>query len=52
MLEKFGPDCFPANEAGQVDFARIMMDATVSEIRAYLRANAARATSKEAQGNG
>lgn len=36
MLETYGPDCFPANEHGQVHFARSMMDATAEEIRAYL----------------
>lgn len=36
MLERFGPDCLPANESGQASFARIMLDATVCEIRAYL----------------
>ncbi|WP_387425178.1 hypothetical protein [Sphingomonas melonis] len=38
MLERFGPDCLPANEHGQADFARIMMDATAAEIRAFLAA--------------
>ena len=39
MLETYAPDCFPANEAGQVSFARSMMDATVRCLRAYLAAN-------------
>lgn len=36
MLEEYGPDCFPANDSGQVHFARAMMDATAAEIRAAL----------------
>lgn len=36
MLETYGPDCFPVSPQGQVDFARCMMDATASEIRAFL----------------
>lgn len=36
MLEEYGADCFPANDQGQVHFARSMMDATASEIRAFL----------------
>jgi hypothetical protein len=36
MLEEYGPECFPANEVGQVHFARGMMDATAREIRAFL----------------
>lgn len=38
MLEEYGPDCFPANESGQVHFARAMMDATAVEIRAFAQA--------------
>lgn len=41
MLENWGPECFPANEAGQVHFARCMMDATAAEIRAYTGGEAA-----------
>jgi hypothetical protein len=36
MLEEYGPDCLPANEHGQVHFARAMMDATATQIRAFL----------------
>lgn len=36
MLEEYGPECCPANESGQVDFVRAMMDATAGDIRAYL----------------
>lgn len=36
MLETYGPDCFPANEHGQVHFARAMMDSVAAEIRAFL----------------
>lgn len=36
MLETYGPECFPANEQGQVDFARAMMDAVAADIRAFL----------------
>lgn len=43
MLETWGPECFPANGHGQVDFARAMMDATASEIRAFLAASGAEA---------
>ncbi|WP_242095446.1 hypothetical protein [Sphingomonas sp. CROZ-RG-20F-R02-07] len=38
MLETYGPDCFPPDENGQLHFARCMMDATASEIRAFLAA--------------
>jgi endogenous inhibitor of DNA gyrase (YacG/DUF329 family) len=38
MLEEYGPECFPANELGQVDFARCMMDAAAACIRASLSA--------------
>jgi hypothetical protein len=36
MLETYGPECFPANEQGQVDFARSMMDSAAEEIRAFI----------------
>jgi len=36
MLETYGPECFPENELGQVHFARVMMDSTAAEIRAFL----------------
>ncbi len=36
MLDTYAPDCFPANELGQIHFARAMMETTVDEIRAYL----------------
>ncbi len=39
MLETYGPECFPPNEQGQVDFARCIMDATAAEIRAFLAAD-------------
>lgn len=38
MLETYGPDLYPANELGQVDFARAMMDSVVGEVRAFLEA--------------
>jgi hypothetical protein len=38
MLETYGPECFPANEKGQVAFERCMMDSTAAEIRAFLAA--------------
>lgn len=38
MLETYGPDLYPANELGQVDFARAMMESVVGEIRAFLSA--------------
>lgn len=33
MLEKWGPECFPANEQGQVHFARAMTDSAAEAIR-------------------
>lgn len=36
MLETYGPECFPANEQGQVHFARAIMDSAAAEIRAFL----------------
>lgn len=33
MLEKWGPECFPANDKGQVHFARALMDAAAESIR-------------------
>lgn len=33
MLEKWGPDAFPANEQGQVHFGRAMTDAAAEAIR-------------------
>jgi hypothetical protein len=36
MLETYGPECFPANERGQIDFARSMTDSAAAEIRAFL----------------
>lgn len=36
MLDTYGPECFPANDKGQIHFARAMMESTVDEIRAFL----------------
>ncbi len=36
MLDTYSPDLYPANELGQVDFARAMMDSVADEIRAFL----------------
>lgn len=36
MLEIYGPECYPANPAGQVHFVRAMMQSTVDEIKAFL----------------
>lgn len=36
MLESMGATIFPPNEQGQHHFARVMMDATAAEIRAFL----------------
>lgn len=36
MLDLYGPDSFPANEKGQVHFARAMMESVADEIRAFL----------------
>ncbi|MDK8216361.1 hypothetical protein [Sphingomonas sp. UMB7805-LC452B] len=42
MLETHGPECFPANEDGKISFARLMIDVTASEIRAFLSREEAR----------
>ena len=39
MLDTYAPDCFPANDKGQVHFARAMMESTADTIRAFLAAN-------------
>jgi len=39
MLDTYGPECFPANEQGQVHFARAMMESVTDEIRAFLAAD-------------
>lgn len=39
MLETYGPDTLPANEHGQVHFARAMIDSAAREIRAFLAAS-------------
>lgn len=36
MLDSYGPECFPANEYGQIHFARAMMESTADEIRDFL----------------
>ena len=36
MLETYAPECFPANELGQVHFARAMMESVTEEIREFL----------------
>ena len=36
MLDTYGPDLFPANDKGQVHFARAMMESVADEIRAFL----------------
>lgn len=36
MLEQYGLAELPANEAGQVDFMRAIMESAVAEIRAFL----------------
>lgn len=36
MLESYGIAELPANEAGQVDFMRIIMESAVAEIRAFI----------------
>ena len=36
MLEQYGLAELPANEAGQIDFMRAIMESAVAEIRAYL----------------
>lgn len=36
MLDTYGPDCFPANELGQIHFARAMMESTADEIRKFV----------------
>lgn len=37
MLEKWGPEAFPANEQGQVHFGRAMTDSAAEAIRAAWR---------------
>lgn len=37
MIETWGPECWPANKHGQVDFARAMMESAAAEIRAFLK---------------
>ena len=41
MLDTYAPDLFPANEKGQIHFARAMMEGAADEMRAYA-ANVAR----------
>jgi hypothetical protein len=49
MIDTWAPDCFPANESGQIDFARAMMECVAGEIRAFLKNLAAE---QEAKPNG
>lgn len=37
MLDTYAPECFPANEQGQVHFARAMMESVADEIREFLK---------------
>jgi hypothetical protein len=39
MLDTHAPDCFPANDKGQVHFARAIMESVADEIKAYLGAH-------------
>ena len=39
MLDEYTPDLFPANEKGQVPFARAIMESVADEIRAFLKAS-------------
>ncbi len=39
MLDAHAPDAFPANELGQVHFARAMMESAADEIHAFLDTN-------------
>lgn len=41
MLELYGPDCFPADDNGQIHFARAMMESVSAEIRSFLKATEA-----------
>lgn len=36
MLDEYAPECFPANEKGQVHFARAMMESVADEIKAFV----------------
>ncbi len=36
MLETYAPDLYPANELGQVDFSRAMMESAADEVMAFL----------------
>jgi hypothetical protein len=38
MLNTYAPECFPANEQGQIHFARAMMEGVADEITKYLAA--------------
>ena len=37
MLNEYAPECFPANEHGQVHFVRAMMESVADEIRTFLK---------------
>ena len=39
MLDMYAPEIFPANDKGQVDFGRAMMESVVDEITAFLNGN-------------
>lgn len=39
MFDTYAPDIYPANEKGQVHFARAMMESVATEIRAFLAKN-------------
>ncbi len=49
MLNTYAPDCFPANENGQVHFVRAMMESVADEIDAYLAEHAPPATPFDAE---
>lgn len=36
MLDTYAPELYPANELGQIDFARAMMESTAEVIRTYV----------------
>lgn len=36
MIDTYTPDTLPANEYGQIDFARAMLESTADEIKAYV----------------
>jgi hypothetical protein len=49
MLNTHAPDCFPANEHGQIHFARAMMESVADEITAFVESAAVVDVARERQ---